>query len=119
MIRYMVCNKEGQYLSVCTPHLFTWGPEDNATLYRDHQGANDAGTYVFLDTDNPKDHFTVIKIDTQAALRVLHDLFESGDLDDHFYDIREREGLGWEGPRMLQWGKACEEARQLLKGFKP
>jgi hypothetical protein len=52
-------------------------------------------------------------------IRVLHELFESGDLEDHFYHIRESEGEGWEGPRMLRWGRACEQARQLLKGFKP
>jgi len=31
---------------------------------------------------------------------VLHELFEAGDLKNHFYATREREELGWEGPRM-------------------
>lgn len=51
-------------------------------------------------------------------IRVLHELFEVGDLEDHYYAIREREGQGWDGPLMLRWGKACADARQLLKGFK-
>ncbi|MGD0038835.1 MAG: hypothetical protein ABSE84_00240 [Isosphaeraceae bacterium] len=52
-------------------------------------------------------------------IRVLHELFEVGDLEDHFYAIREREGQGWDGPLMLRWGKACADARQVLQGFKP
>ena len=30
-------------------------------------------------------------------IQVLRDLFEAGDLEDHFYAVREREGQGWEG----------------------
>jgi len=53
------------------------------------------------------------------AVRVLHELFEAGDLEDHFYHIKKSEGQGYEGPRMLRWGKACHEAKQLLKGYAP
>ena len=48
-------------------------------------------------------------------VQVLHDLFEAGDLDYHFYDIHEREGQGWEGPRIVKWGKACADARRLMQ----
>jgi hypothetical protein len=54
----------------------------------------------------------------QEALQVLHDLFEAGSLDDHFYSVREHEGLGWEGPRMKRWGEAVNKAHELLKGYK-
>ena len=47
-------------------------------------------------------------------VQVLRDLFEAGGLEDHFYAVREHEGLGWEGPRMLKWGAACEAARKLM-----
>lgn len=47
-------------------------------------------------------------------IQVLRNLFEAGSLEDHFYAIRESEGQGWEGPRMVKWGKACEAARKLM-----
>ena len=52
-------------------------------------------------------------------IQVLRDLFEAGDLEDHFYAIREREGQGWEGPRMVKWGAACEAARKLMNPQSP
>ncbi len=51
-------------------------------------------------------------------IQVLHELFEAGHLEDHYYHIRDSEGLGWEGPRMLRWGKACADARKLLRDYK-
>jgi hypothetical protein len=47
-------------------------------------------------------------------IQTLRDLFDAGDLDDHFYSIREREGVGWEGSRMKKWSKACEDAHKLM-----
>jgi hypothetical protein len=47
-------------------------------------------------------------------VQVLRDLFEAGNLDDHFYHIRETEGKGWDGPRMIRWGLACEAAQRLM-----
>lgn len=47
-------------------------------------------------------------------LQVLRDLIDAGQLGDHFYAIRESEGQGWEGPRMVKWGAACADARKLL-----
>jgi hypothetical protein len=51
-------------------------------------------------------------------LEVLREMIDAGGLCDHFYDIREREGEGWEGPRMQRWGKACDDARKLLPDSK-
>ncbi|MEN6406197.1 MAG: hypothetical protein ABFC77_06985 [Thermoguttaceae bacterium] len=48
-------------------------------------------------------------------IQVLRDLFDAGGLDDHFYDVREREGEGWEGRKMLKWGKATKQAHELMK----
>ena len=68
-------------------------------------------------------HYALMELNLETAqrtgelpdpIRVLHDLFEAGDLEDHFYAIREREGQGWEGPRMVKWGKACGAARKLM-----
>jgi hypothetical protein len=38
------------------------------------------------------------------------------DLGDKVYDVRDSEGKGWEGPDVIAWGKAVEEARKLLEG---
>ena len=57
--------------------------------------------------------------DLPDPIDVIHRLFEAGRLEDHSYAIRESECLGWDGPRMLAWGKACEDARKLLEGYKP
>ena len=53
------------------------------------------------------------------ALQVLHDLNEIRNLGDFIYDIREREGLGWEGPKVQAWSDACKRATQLLQGYNP
>jgi hypothetical protein len=73
-------------------------------------------------------HYALMELNLETAVKtgelpdpiqVLHDLFDAGDLEDHFYAVREREGQGWEGPRMKRWGQACDEARQLLRGYVP
>jgi len=73
-------------------------------------------------------HYALMELNLETAtktrelpdpIQVLHDLFEAGDLEDHFYAIREAEGKGWEGPRMVKWGEACQKARQLLKNYRP
>lgn len=35
-------------------------------------------------------------------------------LGDLVYDIREREGEGWEGPKVVAWGKAVETASAVI-----
>ncbi len=68
-------------------------------------------------------HYALMELSMETAVKagevpdpiqVLKDLFEAGDLENHFYDIREREGQGWNGPRMVKWGKVCEAARKLM-----
>lgn len=48
-------------------------------------------------------------------LQVLRDLFDAGHLEDHFYHVRDSEGLGWDGPRLRKWGNAVTRAQKLLK----
>ena len=52
-------------------------------------------------------HYALMELNLETAvetgelpdpIQVLQDLFEAGDLEDHFYAVREREGQGWEGP---------------------
>jgi len=31
------------------------------------------------------------------------------------YDIREREGEGWDGPLVTKWGNAAHRAKELLE----
>ena len=51
----------------------------------------------------------------QEALQILATLEHTRHLDDYSYDIREREGLGWDGPKITAWGAACARAEQLIK----
>lgn len=39
-------------------------------------------------------------------------------LSDAVYDVREREGLGWEGPAVKQFGEAVEQINRLLQEMK-
>ena len=36
-------------------------------------------------------------------------------LEDRIYDVRDREGQGWDGPDVKQWGDAVTWANKLLK----
>lgn len=36
-------------------------------------------------------------------------------LEDKIYDVRDREGKGWDGPDVIAWGKAIDQAAKLLK----
>lgn len=35
-------------------------------------------------------------------------------LEDTVYEVREREGLGWEGPDVVAWSEAASSAKKLL-----
>jgi thymidylate synthase ThyX len=50
----------------------------------------------------------------EAAIDVLRALFEVRDLGDIIYDIREREGEGWDGPLVTKWGDAVARAKTIL-----
>jgi hypothetical protein len=56
----------------------------------------------------------MLGLNMNAALEVLRELFQVTPLGDYVYNIREREGLGWDGPKVVAWGNACERAKQLL-----
>lgn len=53
-------------------------------------------------------------IDTKALniLRALNDIRPLGDIA---YDIREREGEDWEGPKTVAWGIQCAKMKTLLE----
>jgi len=40
---------------------------------------------------------------------------EHVDLGGLVYEIREREGLGWDGPSVKAWSDAVTEAREAIK----
>lgn len=48
------------------------------------------------------------------ALKALFDNHHVS-LGDLVYQVREREGEGWDGPCVKQWGDAVENAENLLK----
>ncbi len=50
-----------------------------------------------------------------AAIDVLKALFDVCDLGDMIYDIREREGEGWDGPLVVKWGDAVTRAETILE----
>ncbi len=50
----------------------------------------------------------------EDAIDVLRTLFEVRDLGDIIYDIREREGRGWDGPLVTKWGDAVARAKTIL-----
>lgn len=50
----------------------------------------------------------------EKALRGLMDN-EHIDLGDQIYVVREREGLGWDGPSVKKWSDAITAAKDVLK----
>lgn len=44
--------------------------------------------------------------------RTLNTIFHLGDF---IYTIRENEGLGWSGPKVVAWATACSRLEKLLK----
>lgn len=51
---------------------------------------------------------------TPELLEALETLLREH-ISDWIYDIRAREGLGWDGPRVTAWGKACEIITNAVK----
>lgn len=51
----------------------------------------------------------------EAAIDVLRALFEVRDLGDEVYDVREREGKGWDGPLVTKWSDAVVRAKTILE----
>jgi hypothetical protein len=48
-------------------------------------------------------------------IKVLRDLFETGDLEDQAYIIREVEGQGSGGPKVCRWMQARNDAKTLME----
>jgi hypothetical protein len=47
-------------------------------------------------------------------LQILRELNNILDLGDLVYNVREREGLGWEGPQVKAWDAACTRMKKLF-----
>ena len=41
------------------------------------------------------------------------------DLGDLVYQVRDREGLGWDGPEVTKWSNAVQQARAAIAKAKP
>lgn len=50
----------------------------------------------------------------ELALQALEKLAGATPLGDYVYDIREDEGLGWDGPRVKAWSDGCALATRAL-----
>ncbi len=51
----------------------------------------------------------------RSAFDILKNMNEIYDLGDIIYDVREREGQGWDGPRVKTWGDLHERMIKLLE----
>jgi hypothetical protein len=106
---YLIRNARGQYFN-WSNGPDPWGSLSEACIYRNSIDAGkDAHSFGPL--------AEVVEIDLLAPIRILRELFETGDLEDHFYHIRETECLGWEGPKLVRWGKAVEVAKKLMENL--
>lgn len=58
----------------------------------------------------------------EEAIVALHALMTNPhiDLGDAIYSVREREGLGWDGPAVKAWSDAVSAAENVMKkaGYK-
>jgi len=52
------------------------------------------------------------KTEVLEALKVL---FVDETIEDYVYDVKERELQGWEGPRVVAFGDACETLKRVMK----
>lgn len=50
--------------------------------------------------------------EVREALKVL---FEAESIEDYVYAVRERECEGWEGPRVVAYGDACQTLKAFIK----
>lgn len=49
-----------------------------------------------------------------GAVEILKELLAAPyHLGDFIYDVREREGKGWDGPKVTRFSELCERARLL------
>lgn len=53
------------------------------------------------------------KMDFFELVREINDI---ENIADRIYDVREREGKGWEGPKTMRYGELVTELEARLKG---
>lgn len=111
---YMVQSDGGHYLWLYDGFASWTATREEASVYTSDEAAQNAGNYASGCVDTPDFSFKVVKIDVDAALDVLRDLSEVYDLGDYIYDLREREGKGWDGPLVTKWSDAVTRAKILL-----
>ena len=63
---------------------------------------------VFADLKQP------FKQPSDEAIDILRTLSEVCNLGDHVYEVREREGKGWDGPLVTKWSDAVVRAKAIL-----
>lgn len=53
----------------------------------------------------------------QELLDVIRDVGTNPhmSLGDHVYEVRDKEGDGWEGPAVVAWGDVCRRIEELTK----
>ena len=51
------------------------------------------------------------RLEILADLAVVNEIHPLGDA---VYDVREREGLGWEGPKVVAYGKAVQRLLERI-----
>jgi hypothetical protein len=113
---YFVRNKEGKYLNDTLIGDARWRGRDEATIYKGPVQARSGGDTAFGLRAAPED-FTIEVVDVtkgEEAVAILNQLQSAANLGDFVYDVRDREGKGWDGPRVVAWGNASERALKLL-----
>lgn len=50
----------------------------------------------------------------EQALNILRELNSIIPLGDLIYEVRDNEGLGWDGPKVKAWGDACDQIQVLF-----
>ena len=92
-----------------------WTTRDNAVVYRSHAFAADTADTISSNDNIPVEIETYDIDDGQEALKVLATLESILPLGDMIYQVRDSEGLGWDGPKVKAWGAACDRAERLVK----
>ena len=113
---YLVQNKtDKKYLHIKYGALVSWVPKDEASIYNTYADAYQAGDFTFDCEDDAHTKYTIVEIDTDAALEILCDLNDAYQLGDFIYAVRDSEGEGWDGPRVKKWSDAVIRYEKLLE----
>jgi len=119
MILFVIRDSNGLYLD--------YGPEAyepkwvktraEAGIYRTREEAQWGIDSLGIDGRRTDAKYEIEEIDTDAAVRVLRDLFQIHNLYDFVYDIRRQECLDWDGPQVVKWAVAVTRAEELIKQY--